>query len=221
MDIKIVGHSFDCLHKNNCICENCQRLDFVSSYRYLGLTIDCNFGWKQHVGIVCNKLRSILYKLISLSYVLDRTTLRMLYHALVDAVFSYVLSAYGRTFHSYIDEIKKLQLRSLKLLVRKNVKDKVSKNYDKLYKKCNILPIHEKVKYLLAVDQFISNDNWLCPKVINRNLRTAVRKQYEEPTAINYYGTRTRGYLVPRIFNILEVEESVKTETIFKRNLKE
>lgn len=216
--INIIGHSYECLHSKNFTCVGCENVEFVKEYRYLGLTVDCSFSWKSHINIVCSKLRSLLTQFKQLSYVVDRKTLRMLYHALPDAVLSYGLIAYGLTFPSYLDKISNLQIRFLKLLLDKKTRMQC-KNNDKLYfTKCNILSVHNKVKYLLAIEQSQSSE-FKTIKLYNTNLRKDMRKKYEEPRATNYYGKRTRRYLIPRLYNAIPVDESA-SKNVLKRKLK-
>lgn len=47
-NIQIKLHNYDCLHKNKLNC-NCEILGAVSTFKYLGMTVDCNFCWHHYV----------------------------------------------------------------------------------------------------------------------------------------------------------------------------
>jgi hypothetical protein len=218
--IRIVGHSYECLHSDMVLC-TCQSLEFVDTYKYLGLKIDSNFNWKPHVEGVCNKLRSILCKLKNVSYFTDKATLHTLYHALADSVLSYGLTVYGGTFKTQLDKILNLQLRLVKTIVKKKTRENCNKHYNILFQKCNILPVHEKFKFLLAVNQYKCTE-FKTMKVYPPSLRTlsTKRKKYIEPSANNYYGKRARNYLIPRIYNNIPSEDDCVSLPVFKKKVK-
>jgi hypothetical protein len=218
--VKIIGHTYECLHNDLVLC-NCNPLEVVRSYRYLGLTIDNHFNWKPHVDGVCNKLRAILCKLKNLNRVLNKSTLLILYHALAESVLSYGLIAYGRTFKTYLDRIYKLQQRMLKAIVDKKTKQNCKGRYHILFKKCKVLPVHVKFKYVMAIEQYRCHV-YKIVKTQNRNLRLSLRKMYIEPRSNNYYGQRTRRYLIPRIYNNIGfLEKDCKSIRIFKSKVKD
>lgn len=218
--VTIIGHTYECLHNGFALC-HCNPLEFVNSYRYLGLTVDRNFNWKLHIDVLCSKLRAILCKFNNLKHIINKATLHTLYHALADSVISYGLVAYGRTFKTYLNRIYNLQLRLIKNIVDKKTRQNCKGKYHILFKKCNVLPVHVKIKYLLAIYQY------KCPtykigKTYNRNFRkTSSRKMFVEPRSLNnYYGQRTRGYLIPRIYNRIISENECETKNIFKSKVK-
>ncbi|KAI5633922.1 reverse transcriptase (RNA-dependent DNA polymerase) domain-containing protein [Phthorimaea operculella] len=88
--IGIIGHTYECLHKNQVACD-CENLEFVTRFKYLGLLIDQNFNFKLHIDGLCNKLRSILGKFYQLRTVVSKKTLRIVYYALADSLVTYGL----------------------------------------------------------------------------------------------------------------------------------
>jgi hypothetical protein len=216
--IKIIGHSYDCLHTKKHACK-CDLIEVVDKFKYLGLTIDKHINWKIHIDKVCNRLRSILCKIISLKNIVNTKILLMLYHALADAVIGYGLIAYGSTFKTYLGNILNLQLRILKNVIDKKTKKACNSDYTALFKILNVLPVHDKVGYLIATEQFKSTE-FKTPRVYTRPQRGLVRQTYVEPKANNYYGKRTRSYLTPRIFNAITFENDCSSKNIFKAKLK-
>lgn len=143
----------------------------------------------------------------------------MLYHSLADAVIGYGLIAYGRTFKTYLNHVLNLQLRLLKNITNENT-IKICKNDNvALFKTLSVLPVHDKVRYLLATDQFNCSE-FKTPRVYTRPQRGSERRRYAEPTTNNYYGERTRSYLIPRIFNKISFEDECSSKNVFKTKLK-
>lgn len=202
-DFKIVGHTYECLHKNKKKC-NCESIQSVDRYTYLGLTVDRNFNWRPHVNDICDRLRSVLCKFYQLRKVINKHTMSMVYYALADSVLSYGLSIYGRTFMTYKKEIKCIQTRLIKYLVSKKIKTLCNKDYEKLYPICKILPIDLKVKFLIAMEHYYTDEYKI--KIENSyNTRNVIQGKLVEPKISNYYGERTSKYLVPKIYNELDL----------------
>jgi hypothetical protein len=217
----IIGHTYDCLHKvkQSCACSN---IEFVDSFKYLGLTIERTFNWKLHIQTLSSKLRYIYVTFLQLRKYVNRKTLRTLYCALIEPHIEYGLVAYGRTFKTQLDMIKALQIRYLKLIVSHKQKQNCNKNYEQLFQICNILPVHEKFKLLIA-----SHNYNIDPFIYKRSEDSIAtrRKPKLFPdmfSANNCYGERTVEYLILKIFNALPEKlfvEEIKTTT-FKKHVK-
>lgn len=220
-EIKILGHSYVCLHNNKRNC-NCKTLEYVESFKYLGLLIDSRFNWKQHINMVCNRLRSILGKFYHLKRILDKKTLFMVYYALVESIINYGLSCYGLSFNTYVEQIKKLQIRFLKYIVDNKVKTKCKDNYNKLFKYCRILPIEKTTYYNLALETYFKDEYKIkvSHKVITRSIS---KKKLSQIKAKNYYGQRTRKYTIPKLYNKYPIllEDSYICKEQLKKKLKE
>ncbi|KAF9823712.1 hypothetical protein SFRURICE_009469, partial [Spodoptera frugiperda] len=211
------GHTYECLHSNYISC-NCQNIEYVKTFKYLGLWVDSHANWRTHVDTVCTKLRSVLSKFYVLKAPLSRKTLRIVYFALVESLIGYGLSVYGRTFKTYLDNIKALQIRFLKYLVPPKVKRECKHNYDKLYIPCKVLPVHDRAKYFLILEQFYSHQNK--EKVTNKyNTRRVRENKLVRPPCKNYYGSRTNKYLIPTIYNKNDWLRHINTK-INKQSLK-
>ncbi|KAF9800674.1 hypothetical protein SFRURICE_015328 [Spodoptera frugiperda] len=201
--VAILGHTYECLHKNKYNC-NCNKLEYVQQFRYLGLTVDNNFSWKLHVNDICNRLRSVLSKFYQLKCVLNKKTLRLVYFALADSLLSYGLLVYGRTFKTYLKDIKDIQIRLLKFLVSRNVKAECNKEYDRLFPICKIIPVDKKVDYLIGLEYYYKEMFKI--NVKNKyNTRRVRENQLTVPKIKNYYGKRTSAYLVPKVFNKIDI----------------
>ncbi|CAH2106185.1 unnamed protein product [Euphydryas editha] len=202
-NLTIIGHTYECLHKHKHNC-NCIMLQYETNFKYLGLNIEKHFNWAMHVSDVCNRLRSVLGKFYQLRRVLHLDTLKVVYYALADSLISYGLIVYGRTFKSYIKDIKNLQIRLVKYLVTKKVKAACNKDYDKLFPICKILPIEKKVEYLIGLEYYYSNE--YKEIVYNKYNTRRVREQKLKNVKVrNYYGKRTNKYLVPHVINKTDI----------------
>ena len=218
-NIKVKGHSYDCLHKNQ-VC-NCNYVEIVKKYKYLGIFLDDSFNWKTQVSSVCNKLRIILSNFKKLRYSTPKYVLYILYHSLVESVVSYGLECYGLTFYTYVNKIKDLQGRFLKNLISKKIaKEEIDNDF--LFEKCKLLPIEKKLILGIALSEFWSTE--FKNKINNEHMtrRNINNPLYKIPKVNNFYGKRTKEWTVPKIFNSFpsEIKDTAKQLNIVKRKLK-
>lgn len=99
----------------NCIelCNN-QRLQRVTSARYLGLIIDENASLEVHVECLYNKLRATVAILSKLKWILPINMLRKVYMAHFHSHLHYLPSVYGVVKKEAISKVQTLQNRALK-----------------------------------------------------------------------------------------------------------
>src|SRR5436190_19018135 len=72
-------------HKELCVSLNCacEEIQKVSSFKYLGLTLDEKLTWENHISALHNKIKSSIRKFYFLRNFCDVNLLRTLYFALV------------------------------------------------------------------------------------------------------------------------------------------
>lgn len=122
-----------------------------------------------------------------------------MYNALVESIISYGLSSYGRTFRTYIEQIMSLQIRLLKNIVPYAIKLKYKKEPELLFKYCKVLPIQEKIQFLLIKENYFKYiENERKSHIVTRQITT---KKLCTVGARNFYGERTTDYLIPRLIN--------------------
>lgn len=216
----IYTHSYECLHSNLVSC-TCKPLTRQKCVTYLGIKVDENFSWTNHIEYISNKLRILLRQFYHLSCKIPTNTLKYMYQCLVDSILSYALNCYGLTFKSYIQKLETLQIRFLKLLVNKKTKNSCKANYYKLFKICKILPVSLKHKYLILTS---THGTWDRHQLLahNHTTRSISAGKYEVPRVVNYYGDRTIEKRIPYLLNSLPADirnESAKHK--FAKSLKE
>ena len=141
------GAKIDLLNDYNCsLVLNGMILKQVSCSKYLGVFIDDELKWKTHINYVVKKLLKyvgIFYKLRSY---LPLRTLKQLYYAFVHSNLIYCIEIYGNAPMSYLDPIKKLTNRILRILQNKPLSYPVKL----LYSNFNTLPFSSLHKLYVA-----------------------------------------------------------------------
>ncbi|KAJ8018632.1 RNA-directed DNA polymerase from mobile element jockey [Holothuria leucospilota] len=118
--------------------------------QYLGLVIDENLTWKQHV----NDLRNSLLKYIGIFHhigdILPADTAIQIYYSFIYSRLTYAIEVYGTACTTVIKPLQTFQNRILKLLLKKPRRF----NTNQLYLDCKVLKINDIHMYCMGVIVF-------------------------------------------------------------------
>ena len=109
-------HNHYCDLNQNCICN--YLIKKVTFIKYLGVLIDQNFTWKEHISYVTTKIRKLIYKFYELRHVLSLSTLKMVYYALVETVLSCGWVVWGSA--TILKKLQVAQKYIIKIMLFKN-----------------------------------------------------------------------------------------------------
>src|SRR5690606_35768762 len=74
---------------------NCLKIESADALKYLGVLIDKNLSWKQHVANIARKVRFGVCVLYKISHYANETFLKAIYYAFIQSHIQYCISAYG------------------------------------------------------------------------------------------------------------------------------
>lgn len=92
-----------------------------NSTKTLGVHIDSNMSWEQHINYVINKLNSAYYAICSLKCKLDQNGLLSVYYGLVNSHLNYCTSVWGGSIH--INKVLVVQKRILRKIFNMKLTD--------------------------------------------------------------------------------------------------
>lgn len=119
----------------------------VSSYVYLGLTLQDNFYWDAHVNNICSKISSISGVVNLFGNAVDKNTLKSIYYAHVNSHLSYMAPVWGITStDALLNALQVAQNQSLRSLFRDDYYAN-GLSTDEIRKKHNILSIRQNIQY--------------------------------------------------------------------------
>lgn len=104
---------------NQLIC-NCPEIEKVNNTKYLGVIIDENLKWQQHISFLCKKLKYISYKFYKLNKILNINNLKTVYHALVQSVLQYGLVIWGAAYDVHIENLFIIQKNIIKTILNRS-----------------------------------------------------------------------------------------------------
>ena len=125
-----------------------------NSVKYLGITLDENLNWNEHVQQVCKSLKSCFGTFYNVRNYLNLDQVRTIYYSLVYSKIKYALAVYGNTSNENIQLIQCLQNKLIKVLMKKNYRYPTYKLHNEL----NILKVEDLVdqEILTFVFNFIN-----------------------------------------------------------------
>ena len=90
-----------------------ERKDYV---KYLGVLIDSNLTWKQHILSISSKISKSLGIISRLRHFVPTDTLLSIYRSLIQPYITYGIAAWGQAAQTNLDKLIILQKRALRLI---------------------------------------------------------------------------------------------------------
>ena len=110
-----------------------QRIEFSKSITTLGICIDENLTFDEHVNNICLKASRQISALQRLTGLLDMPSRKAIYNSFIVSNFNYCPLVYCFTSRESINKMQKIQERALRFVLKDSVSD-----YDTLLTKCGI-----------------------------------------------------------------------------------
>lgn len=203
---------------------NNEKLNKKSSEKYLGLILDKQLNWKQHIEKIKNKLTSLTGILRGIAKCLPRKIKYIIYNSLIKPHIDYLIEIWGTANKTNLNVLQISQNKLIKSLF----------NYDfrtsthKIYEDTNIMTIKQTYIYYTCI---------LIHKILNKQIHTVLsfRKKHEiqysmklrnanhliSRTPRTNYGRKNIEYEGVKMYNKLPIEIKNATSTAsFKKKLK-
>lgn len=196
-------HEPHCEESTTCCCP---KIDKVSCIKYLGIMVDQNLKWKEHIDYITNKLKRGIHKFYQLRDILTEKYIRTIYSALVESIIRYGILIWGGIYQESLKNLNTIQNTILKILFKK---DRLySTEY--LYTDNKIMNVRQLFAYRCLMWMFDNKTDEL--QHLSKHTRQAdnmripfFRKSHSQ-RFIFYYG--------PKIYNLLDSH----IKRIHKRN---
>lgn len=193
----VMYHSLQC-NDFNC-ASPCVPIEKVNSFKYLGLTLDSQLNFKNHVAILKKKLRQALRSFYYLRSICTPEFLKCLYYALIDSHLQYGLTCWGGIYHSNIKALMSLQKGVLKVM---NYLPRITPSLP-IFLKHKILPLRYLYVYKVLKVYFIMSGNRLLSNSCHEPymLRNKYRINIPKPNKENF--KKFFSYTAPKLFSQL------------------
>ncbi|XP_044744624.1 uncharacterized protein LOC123306611 isoform X2 [Coccinella septempunctata] len=182
-----------------------------STVNFLGIHLDLNLKWHNHILNLSKKLYKITYTLNVLRYHVDRDTLRILYYSNFQSLIAYGIVIWGNSNH--VNSIFKIQ----KLAIRIMYKMKFRESCRTVFKKNNLLTITGLYVYKCIL--FIKTHPEFFIEHLNMN-NTRRRDPYLYPRVSLSLAQNNAKYMCLKLFNHLpENIRNIERQSDFRKKL--
>jgi len=163
-------------------------LQKVKSTKFLGVIIDENLTWKNHIDAISKTISRNTGMLTKLKYYLPENILYSLYCTLILPYTNYGVLIWGNTYETYLDKILRLQ----KWAIRTISKSHYRSHTGPLFKKYNVLNIYDMFKLNLGSFMYKHHTNQL-PNIFSNYFTKHVQiHKYNTRNAQDYSINKTK-----------------------------
>ena len=134
-------------------------LNRVSSTKFLGVIIDENLTWKNHIDAISKTISRNIGMLKKLKHFVPENILYSLYCTLILPYINYGVLIWGNTCKTYLDKIFKLQKWAIRTISNSHYRSHTGP----LFSKFNILNVHNTFKLNLGIFMYRHHSNQLPP----------------------------------------------------------
>ena len=155
---------------------NNQQVERVKNFKFLGVLIDHNLTWNNHVTLISNKLSRTCGILAKLKNLLPKCILQIIYNALFLSHLNYGITAWG--FHS-CSRLIKLQKKAVRLIS----KSKYNAHTSPIFKSLGLLKVTDIFK-LSCMKLYFKYENNMLPSYFNHLFNNNQAQQTERPRRV-------------------------------------
>ena len=153
-------------------------IEFVENFKYLGLVIDSNLSFSNHISFLHKKLSSLTGMTFAVSHLLTLPSARHLYFTLVQSLLIYMITFWASTTETNLNMIQACQNKIIPNLFKEKMQ---YFSINDLYKQCNILTVRSL--YQLEMGK-------LCFKALFSNRANPLRDYFFQHNWTHAYNTR-------------------------------
>ena len=201
-------------------------IPFLSSVRYLGVTLDSSLTLQSHISNICRSTFLALKRISSIRHLLSVESTAILVNATVTSRIDYCNSILYGLPSSQLSRLQRVQNHSARLVMRKRKRDHVTP----LLKKLHWLPVPFRISYKLAVLAYRHFENTLPPYLSmslsiyqpSRSLRSSSEKLLVVPSKkLKSFGQRSFSFSAAKVWNSLPSHlRNSSSLSLFKSRLK-
>jgi len=212
-------------HHSNIII-NGEDIEKVSAIKFLGVTLNCNLSWLNHIQKTKVKVAKNIGVICKARRVLQQSTLALLYNTFIQPYLIYCIEVWGSASDSHILPLIRIQKKAIRIVCSVPPR---THTYP-LFVSLNILNIRKLYQYMATIFMFKHHHQQLpdhCNDLFTSNAEihdynTRQRSMLHVPVTANNYQKRTIRFMGVTLWNRLCNIEINRNRSVFtfKKHLK-
>ena len=182
----LISNVFNTIPPNSLIL-NDQEIDVVQCVKFLGVYIDSNLKFDEHISYICGKISKSIGILYRIRSCVPKDILRNVYFGIIQPYYIYCLPVFGATYEVHLEPLRLLQKRAIRIISNASFYE----HTEPLFYLNNILKVDDL--YIHSLGCYMYN---------NQHLLTSYTHSHD-------YFTRNRAQYVPPIARLRSTEQSV------------
>ena len=126
---------------------NNQEISEVKSTKFLGVIINNQLNWKNHLDYICTKIAKNIGIILKARHVFEKHTLLSLYYSLIYPYLTYCIQVWGATYQSRLSKLMILQKKIVRII--HGVPHRT--HTEPLFLVLNVLKVSNLYKYNIAL----------------------------------------------------------------------
>ena len=98
-----------------------EKIQDVNSHNVLGITIDNNLSWSEHIITLCKKVSQKIFQLSKIKHFLNRHARKQFFHAHVQSQIDYASTLWDSASANVLKPLESIYKRALKLILLKSI----------------------------------------------------------------------------------------------------
>ena len=191
-----------------------QNIPKSTDVKFLGLHINNNFDWSNHINELCSKLNQNFFAILNLKSNFSLSALMSTYYGLVYHTLSFHILTWGQARD--FDRVLTCQKRIIRLVFGLSPRESCRR----IFKENRILTVTSIYLYKLLCYMY-TNKSQFKLNGDHHQYHTRKKNDLKTPGFKHFYFKKSVYYAGPKYFNLLLSDiRQARTLTIFKRNLK-
>lgn len=195
------------IHNNVCVDDqkcNCFTLSSTCSIKYLGVDIDQNLNWKNHIGNLKARIRKLIPIFKRLRNLRDPKTNKTVYSTLCQSLVTYGISAWGGAKRTILLNVERALRCIIKVIHFRNFRYPTTD----LYKEFDVLNVRQLFIQTLLLKQR------KCQERINKSARR-IHEVYDVPVCKTTFAQSFSFFLAPLVYNRINKVNNINNMTRF------
>lgn len=142
---------------------NRDKIEEVDSHKILGITLDNNLTWSNHISLLSKRVAQKIFQLTKIKHFLDLNARKHFFHAHIQSIIDYASTLYDNASENALKPLIRMHKRALKQIILKSTSLSLQD-----YKKLEILPLHLKLELNKAVTMYKILNGFAPPPLIKR-----------------------------------------------------